>query len=49
MLTQGSYEKAKVYAKTHDKDLGKVKIKTGVCITISRESGAGADRVSNIY
>ncbi len=46
MLTQGSYEKAKVYAKTHDKDLGKVKIKTGVCITISRESGAGADRVS---
>ncbi len=46
MLTQGSYEKAKLYVKTHDKDLGKTKIKSGVCVTISRESGAGADKVS---
>ena len=47
MLTQGSYEKAKLYAKSHDKELGIPKTKSGICITISRESGAGADKVSH--
>ena len=45
MLAQGSYEKARMYIKTQEKNLEKINIKTGVCVTISRESGAGADKV----
>ncbi len=46
MLTTGAYEKAKLYVQSQEKKAGSNKIKHGVCITISRESGAGADKVS---
>ncbi len=51
MLTTAATEKAKKYIETHSKITSdKITTKgiiTGPCITISRETGAGADKVSN--
>lgn len=49
MLISGALEKAKLYIETHskEKDLReRGKFEKGPCITISRETGAGADVVS---
>ncbi|NWF89217.1 MAG: cytidylate kinase-like family protein [Ignavibacteriaceae bacterium] len=50
MLISGALEKAKLYIETHskEKDLHeRGKFEKGPCITISRETGAGADIISN--
>lgn len=49
MLIFGSCEKAKRYLQAHSQDssLYRKSSKPGPCITISRETGAGADIVSN--
>jgi cytidylate kinase len=44
-LVLGSFEKARLYINTHSKDVGREKI-TGPSITLSRETGAGADVIS---
>ncbi len=41
----GSFEKAKHYIESHEKMLDSRKHKGAPCITISRETGTGADRV----
>ncbi len=48
MMVKGAFEKARLYIESHSKDSGAKHRKTaqGPCITISRETGAGADRVS---
>jgi hypothetical protein len=51
MLTPGAFEKAKNYVETHQKlsnetDKSK-KLYLGPCITLSRQTGAGADKVSS--
>lgn len=49
MLISGALEKARLYIETHskDKESGKTrKFEAGPCITISRETGAGADVTS---
>ena len=48
MIVKGAFEKAKLYIESHSKDSGQSYIHTrhGPCITISRETGAGADVVS---
>ncbi|MHB8579401.1 MAG: cytidylate kinase-like family protein [Ignavibacteriaceae bacterium] len=50
MTTLGSFEKAKLYILSHsaEKDLRQPKTQIGPCITISRETGARADRISEI-
>ncbi len=47
MLVKGSFEKAKHYIESHAKDLEQKneKKKQGPCITISRETGTGADKI----
>jgi hypothetical protein len=45
MHIKGGFEKAKVYIESHS-ELGQDKIPQGPCITISRETGAGSDLVS---
>ena len=50
MLISGALEKARLYIETHskEKDLReRGKFEKGPCITISRETGAGADIISN--
>ena len=44
MIVKGAYEKARIYIETHSKS--KEELIPGPCITISRETGAGADKVS---
>jgi cytidylate kinase len=48
MLVKGSFQKAKLYIESHSKDSDQLyrPSKKGPCITISRETGAGADKVS---
>ncbi len=48
MVIKGPLEKAKHYIESHSKDSNRIhkKQKPGLCITISRETGAGADIVS---
>lgn len=49
MLISGALEKARLYIETHPKEKGserKGKFEKGPCITISRETGAGADIIS---
>ena len=48
MIVKGSLEKAKLYIESHSKDSGHInkRLNQGPCITISRETGAGADLVS---
>jgi cytidylate kinase len=48
MIVKGAFEKARFYIESHskDSDLKFKKKKPGPCITISRETGAGADKVS---
>ncbi len=48
MVIKGSLEKARLYIESHTKDSSRIfmKQKPGLCITISRETGAGADLVS---
>ncbi len=51
MIVKGAFEKARVYIESHSdlsKDSEHYKIKPGPCITISRETGAGADVVSEL-
>ncbi len=51
MLISGALEKAKLYIETHSKEGKldkKIKYEKGACITISRETGAGADVVSRM-
>ena len=50
MLISGALEKARLYIETHtrEKESNKWgKFEKGPCITISRETGAGADIISN--
>lgn len=47
VLISGSFEKARLYIDTHSKHWGH-EAKPGVSITISRQTGAGADVVSRI-
>ncbi len=48
MIVKGALEKAKLYIESHSKDSDQKhkSTKLGPCITLSRETGAGADRVS---
>ena len=48
MVIKGSLEKARFYIESHTKNSDRIhkKQKPGPCITISRETGAGADLVS---
>lgn len=49
MLISGALEKARLYIETHSKDTEPAKrgkFETGPCITLSRETGAGADVIS---
>ncbi|MDR3625978.1 MAG: cytidylate kinase-like family protein [Ignavibacteriaceae bacterium] len=48
MIVKGALEKAKLYIESHstDSDSNRIHSKQGPCITISRETGAGADKVS---
>lgn len=48
MIVKGALEKAKLYIESHtrDSDQSRTHIKQGPCVTISRETGAGADKVS---
>ncbi len=53
MLVSGAYEKAKLYIETHSREKAeserkKIKIEPGPCITISRETGAGAGKISQM-
>ena len=47
MIVKGALEKAKLYIESHsrDSDFTRTHPKQGPCITISRETGAGADKV----
>ena len=45
MIVKGSLEKARLYIESHSKNLGQKKKKQGPCITISRETGTGADKI----
>jgi cytidylate kinase len=49
MIVKGAFEKAKLYIESHSRDSDQIHscIKQGPCITISRETGAGADKVSD--
>jgi len=48
MIIKGAFEKARLYIESHSKDSDQQRAgkKQGPCITISRETGAGADLVS---
>lgn len=48
MIVQGAFEKARLYIESRSKssEFNRHRVKQGPCITISRETGAGADRVS---
>ncbi len=48
MLVKGAFEKARIYIESRKREPDEIrgKIKRGPCITISRETGAGAGRVS---
>ncbi|HVO73521.1 MAG TPA: cytidylate kinase-like family protein [Ignavibacteriaceae bacterium] len=46
MFTKGAFEKAKNYFESHHKFSEDKKLYWGPCITISRQTGAGADKVS---
>ena len=48
MIVKGALEKAKLYIESHTRDSDQIHkdIKPGPCITLSRETGAGADRIS---
>src|SRR3970282_1092419 len=49
MLISGALEKARLYIETHSKEKEsdkRGKFEKGPCITISRETGAGADGIS---
>jgi len=48
MLVKGSFEKARLYIELRSKssEQGKIRLKQGPTITISRETGSGADLVS---
>lgn len=48
MIIKGAFEKARLYIESHtkDSDLQHAGKRQGPCITISRETGAGADLVS---
>lgn len=46
MLTKGAFEKAKNYFESHHKFSEDKKLYWGPCITISRQTGAGADKIS---
>lgn len=50
MLIKGAIEKAKKYIESHSDETEKEKIKnvSGPCITISRETGSGADVISQL-
>jgi len=53
MLVSGAYEKAKLYIEMHSREKEslekkKIKIEPGPCITISRETGAGAGEISEL-
>jgi len=51
MIVKGTFEKARIYIESHSdlsRDSEHYKIKPGPCITISRETGAGADVVSEL-
>lgn len=50
MLVKGAFEKAKNYIESHsvETQLNDINTVTGPCITISRETGAGAEKVSQI-
>jgi cytidylate kinase len=47
MVVKGAFEKAKHYIESHSKDSEQInkKKKQGPCITISRETGTGADKI----
>jgi len=47
MIVKGSFEKARLYIESHTRDLDQkdIKKKQGPCITISRETGTGADKI----
>lgn len=47
MIVKGALEKAKLYIESHSRDseFTNKHLKQGPCITISRETGAGADKV----
>lgn len=47
VLVSGSFEKARLYIDTHSKQRGNY-VKPGASITISRQTGAGADVVSRL-
>jgi len=51
MLTKGAYEKAKNYVESHHRFSEEIeknkKLYLGPCITMSRQTGAGADKVSD--
>ncbi|MCL5028559.1 MAG: cytidylate kinase-like family protein [Bacteroidetes bacterium] len=48
MIVKGALEKAKLYIESHTKDSDQKRkgAKPGPCITLSRETGAGADKVA---
>lgn len=46
-MIKGAFEKAKEYVESRSRELNP-KVKPGPCITISRETGAGADVVSQL-
>lgn len=48
MRVKGAFEKARIYIESHYRDTEEIngRIKNGPCITISRETGAGANKVS---
>jgi len=53
MLISGAYEKAKLYIESHSKEKAelqkkKIKVEPGPCITISRQTGAAAEEISEI-
>ena len=53
MLISGAYEKAKLYIESHSKEKAelqkkKIKVEPGPCITISRQTVAAAEEISEI-
>ena len=45
MIVKGSLEKAKHYIESHSENLEQKKKRQGPCITMSRETGTGADKI----
>jgi cytidylate kinase len=46
MIVQGAFEKARHYIEMRSKKTDEAKLEKGPCITISRETGSGADQVA---